>query len=150
MRKGGEKKEAQHSFGDPGDTERWEVKAALRASQKEGVLRDDGHAGHQLLLLNTPERSVGFACSAPGSSPHPGHSRAGVVLKQRSRDPLNTSRSFPSLTDIKWTHTPGDFSRLCRIWLLLITTCGACRAAGFMGGKLPPVHVSSTHTLALS
>jgi len=39
------------------------------------------------------------------------------------------------------THTAGA---------VLVTTCGACRAAGFMGGKLPPVHVSSTHTLALS
>lgn len=64
-------------------------------------------------------------------------------------DPLSSTSSSPSLTDRKWTHTPGDFSRLCRIWLLLITTCGACRAAGFVGGKLPPVHVSSTHTLAL-
>lgn len=53
-----------------GDKKWWEVKAVLRASHREGVWRGDGHSEHQILVLNTPESLVGFACSAPSSSPH--------------------------------------------------------------------------------
>lgn len=75
----------------------WEVKTALGAHPREGVVQDDGQARHQ-----HPAPTV-FA---------PRRSRFGVVPNQlqRLRDPLHSTRSFPSLTDRKVTHTPGDFS----------------------------------------
>lgn len=99
-----------------------------------------------------PQSSGGLSCDPPGFA------RLHWGTWGRATPDLVTERSpahhqlLPIPTRRKSDSHTGWFRRLCRgcVWLRLITTCGTCRAAGFMGGKLPPVHVSSTHTLALS